>query len=334
MSQENEHPVADPIGPENDTPESTETTETSMDVMLYEQSQQARAYHLKAQSDIERWRQAKPSALEQTGKKTALLIEKSLGTVGKYIPESMTDRVTRAIEQALDSTATLADRLLDENKIEKSVADARKNIPCELQARDTVARKIILENLSMGTASGAAAGAGGWTTILLDIPILITVTQRVIRQVAAAYGYRIDTPEEEAIARGILGSASALDVGQREKFMFSMQAVSRVLQQGGGLDKVIAVMLPATLEKLGVREIAKSLGINLTQRKALQLVPLVGAAVGATMNALTIKDTATAAFMVYRKRWLEEHTDLYASEQVPLDLEMLQTDPTESPSDP
>ncbi|GEM45065.1 EcsC family protein [Deinococcus cellulosilyticus] len=298
-------------------PEVQGTEEASTDLMLYEKAQDARLYHQKARDDIDRWASARPSALEKTGKKTALLIERSLGSLGKYIPESMTERVTGAVEQALESTAHLADRLLDEEKIEKSVQETRKSIPCELQARDAVARKIILENLSVGTVSGAAAGAGGWATILLDVPVLITVTQRVIRQVAAAYGYRVDTPEEQAIARGILGSASALDVGQREKFIFSMHAVSRALRQGAGLDKVVSILLPATLEKLGVREIAKSIGINLTQRKALQLVPLVGAAVGGTMNALTIKDTATAAFMVYRKRWLEEHTDVYDGMQTP-----------------
>ncbi|GGJ19687.1 EcsC family protein [Deinococcus roseus] len=302
----------------------TEEGQSSTDMMLYEQAQEARAYHQKARQDIDRWASARPTALEQTGKKTALLVERGLGSLAKYIPESMTERVTGAVEQALSSTASLADHLLDGQKIEKSVEVTRKSIPCELQARDAVARKIILENLGVGTASGAAAGAGGWATILLDVPILITVTQRVIRQVAAAYGYKVDSPEEEALARGILGSASALDVGQREKFILSMHAITRALRQGAGLDKVVSILLPATLEKLGVREIAKSLGINLTQRKALQLVPLVGAAVGGTMNALTIRDTATAAFMVYRKRWLEEHTDVYASVQLPEDDQVME----------
>lgn len=315
--QEPEHPQVTP-DPQNTQQQTSENPDQAgSDLMLYEKAQDARAYHQKAREDIDRWTSARPSALEKTGKKTAQLIERSLGSIGKYIPESMTERVTGAVEQALGSTAHLADRLLDEEKIEKSVQETRKNIPCELQARDAVARRIILENLSVGTVSGAAAGAGGWATILLDIPVLITVTQRVIRQVAAAYGYRVDTPEEQAIARGILGSASALDVGQREKFILSMHAVSRALRQGAGLDRVVALLLPSTLEKLGVREIARSLGINLTQRKALQLVPLVGAAVGGAMNALTIKDTATAAFMVYRRRWLEEHTDVYASVQLP-----------------
>ena len=56
-----------------------------------------------------------------------------------------------------------------------------------------------------------------------------------------------------------------------------------------------------------VRQLAKSLGINLTKRKALQVVPIIGAIVGASFNGTYANDIGRTAFMSYRRRWIAEH---------------------------
>lgn len=56
----------------------------------------------------------------------------------------------------------------------------------------------------------------------------------------------------------------------------------------------------------GIRQFAKSLGIQITKRKALQAIPLVGALVGASFNAAFVNDIGRAAYMSYRRRWIAD----------------------------
>lgn len=56
-----------------------------------------------------------------------------------------------------------------------------------------------------------------------------------------------------------------------------------------------------------IKNLARQLGINITKRKALQAIPVLGAAVGATMNIVYITDITEAAIRTYQKRWLEEN---------------------------
>ena len=53
------------------------------------------------------------------------------------------------------------------------------------------------------------------------------------------------------------------------------------------------------------RRVAATLGVNLSARKIAQIAPVVGAAVGAGVNAAFQNDVATAARFAYRARWLE-----------------------------
>jgi DNA-binding transcriptional regulator YhcF (GntR family) len=57
----------------------------------------------------------------------------------------------------------------------------------------------------------------------------------------------------------------------------------------------------------GMRQLAKSLGIQLTRRKALQMIPLIGAVVGASLNGVLAHDIGKTAYMSYRRRWMQEN---------------------------
>lgn len=55
-----------------------------------------------------------------------------------------------------------------------------------------------------------------------------------------------------------------------------------------------------------LRNLARQLGVNLTRRKMLQVIPFVGAAVGAAVNGSFIDDIAWTARRAYQERWLGE----------------------------
>ena len=49
---------------------------------------------------------------------------------------------------------------------------------------------------------------------------------------------------------------------------------------------------------------AKQIGINITKRKALQAIPVIGALVGGSVNGWYIKDVGWAARRAFQERWL------------------------------
>ena len=55
---------------------------------------------------------------------------------------------------------------------------------------------------------------------------------------------------------------------------------------------------------IAVRNLAKQLGINITKRRALATIPVIGAIVGASANGWFIKDVGWAARRAFQERWL------------------------------
>jgi EcsC protein family len=57
---------------------------------------------------------------------------------------------------------------------------------------------------------------------------------------------------------------------------------------------------------IALRDIARQLGLNLTKRKMLQVVPFLGAGIGAAVNWKFMDDVAWAARRAYQERWLQD----------------------------
>ena len=64
-----------------------------------------------------------------------------------------------------------------------------------------------------------------------------------------------------------------------------------------------------------IKTFSKSLGKNLTKRKALQAIPAVGAIVAASMNVSFIQDVSWAARRTFQKRWLTENEKIELVEE-------------------
>ena len=58
---------------------------------------------------------------------------------------------------------------------------------------------------------------------------------------------------------------------------------------------------------IGIKNLGRQLGINLTKRKALQAIPAIGAIVGASANGWYVKEVGWAARRAFQERWLIEN---------------------------
>ena len=150
---------------------------------------------------------------------------------------------------------------------------------------------------------GAANGAMPLIGLAANIPALYTIVFRCIQQIALCYGFDTSKDDEKVYMMGILSIASAADVKAKQAAMIFMRQIQvdiakktwKKLAEEGGRKAIGPI----------VRQAAKTIGINLTKRKALMLIPAIGALIGASFDGMYLQDIARAAKNCYRKRKLE-----------------------------
>lgn len=217
-----------------------------------------------------------------------------------------------AIEGAINGANSVAKFLADEGDIcrDAGVDRIEELRGKSLELSDKLADSVQNWAIGFGVAEGAATGSGGVTTLVVDIPALITLTLRTIHKIGLCYGYRADTLEEKQYVLDIMSLTSATSNKEKAASLAALAAVKETL-----IKKTIKEIEEKAVENkiteegfiLAIKALAKKLGITLTKRKMGQLIPLVGGAVGAAINGNYIRDISYAALRQYQKRWLEEN---------------------------
>lgn len=185
----------------------------------------------------------------------------------------------------------------------------------DLAACDRVALRVQAWSQGTSAASGGLAGWFGGAGLAVDIPATIGLAARNVRATGAAYGFTEDSPEERAFRLMVLEVATSMASGRRKESLKNLNDLAAalatpearyVLSKGGDW----------LTDKL-VERIARQLGLSLASRKAGQLVPIIGGAVAAVVNASFQVDVARAARYAYRQRWLMQRKLLPAPEPAP-----------------
>ncbi|NII59761.1 EcsC family protein [Sphingomonas aerolata] len=188
-----------------------------------------------------------------------------------------------------------------------SFADVRE-LP--LLKLDAMADSVHNWAITTATAEGGIAGAAGLPGMVLDIPAVIGQSFRLIRQVGLCYGYETKTDEDFSFCLEVLSLAGSASMKEKTGSLATLKSMETTLKKVGwkAMEKV-AKKSPATREAflLALKKVAEQLGFQLTKKKALQAVPIIGAAVGATSNLAFIRSVGWAARRAYQRRLLEEH---------------------------
>ncbi|SNS80320.1 EcsC family protein [Tropicimonas sediminicola] len=174
----------------------------------------------------------------------------------------------------------------------------------DLAACEAAARRVQAWAASSNAASGGAAGWFGAVGMTADIPATIAMAARNVRATGAAFGFNGDSEEERAYRLMVLQVATETANKGRDETLAALSDMAAflaspegrlVLEKGGGW----------VSEKV-IERIARQLGVTLASRKAGQVVPIVGGAVAAVVNASFQTDVSRAARYGYRMRWLME----------------------------
>lgn len=159
-------------------------------------------------------------------------------------------------------------------------------------------------------ASGAVGGLAGLPGLLVELPFSLTVMLRSIADHACAQGEDLGqvAARLECLTVFAYGSRVASDDAAESAYFAVRAALTRAVSQAAELvaERGVAGAVsekgaPALAQLLS--RIAQRLGVSVTDKAVAQLVPVLGAAGGAAINALFIhhyQETAWAHFAVRR----------------------------------
>jgi hypothetical protein len=270
-------------------------------------------YVKRASAEVNEWENEKPGFLKQTADFIFWPAEKAAEAL---IPDGITEAVGKAIEQVLSLIASGTSWTFDPDVIRSSVRKRIRHrktpsLADRLKAADEQARELWNWHICYAIAEGAATGSLGLPGIAADIPALFGILIREIQEIGTCYGYEISKPEECDYLLHVLRTGSTTSIKEKIGFVVSLKEFEQILINVAWkrMSEALAAKQISKLSLLAaIRQFAKSLGIQITKRKALQMIPVIGGLVGGSFNGMFANDVGKAAYMNYRRRWIADHS--------------------------
>jgi len=163
-------------------------------------------------------------------------------------------------------------------------------------------------HLAAGAASGAAGGAFGLAALAVELPVSTTIMMRSIADVARSQGADLDdrATQLECVMVLALGGDSTRDDAAEVGYFAVREAMTRAVSAAAshiarhGLAREGA---PALVRLISL--VAQRYSVNVTEKAAAQMVPLIGAIGGAAVNAIFIEHFQSVARGHFTMRRLE-----------------------------
>lgn len=266
-------------------------------------SDEPNSYEQRQLAAIRQWKERPPSII---GRAVGYAFKPVAWAIGRVVPPS-------AIEGALKGADWLARKSLSEERVfrEAGVASLDDLKRLELKALDKLAGSFHIWAVGYAIVEGGAAGALGLPGMAVDIPAIVALALRTVRGMGACYGYISATETEREFVLGVLAAAGANSMAEKNSALLFLRNVQATL-----LHQTFKAMAAKAAEEglgtgaaiIALRNLARQLGVNLTKRKMLQAVPVVGGFVGAAVNGTFIDDIAWTARRAYQERWLADRS--------------------------
>jgi uncharacterized protein (DUF697 family) len=179
----------------------------------------------------------------------------------------------------------------------ENVTDLRHHALDEL---DALARSFFNQNTLLAALEGGSTGLGGAAFIAADVPLLFTIGFRLIQQIGRAYGFPMRGPDARPLVLSVFNVAAS---GRTEAKAHALREVSAAASSFAS-GQPYRGRVTGTFESQN-RHLPREIAKNLVGRKLGQTIPVAGAAVGAGVNYWFTRQTAEAAFMLFRALYLD-----------------------------
>ncbi len=159
-----------------------------------------------------------------------------------------------------------------------------------LKERENILKEKTNYYATAAVIEGAATGAGGIVSGLADFPLLMTIKFKFLFEVAGIYGFDVDDYRERLFILNIF-----------ELTFSSKEHVNKVFSRIKNWDEYKST-LPNDINDFQWREFQQEYRDYLDLAKLFQMLPVVGALVGAHVNNKLLKKLSETAKNAYRMR--------------------------------
>lgn len=206
--------------------------------------------------------------------------------INSYIPTKVHKAITSAIKQMVKAV------LFGSTYTTSAMPDEEMS----LLHRESLVKSKIDSYSKTGAAEGGITGAGGFLMSMADFPILIGIKIKMLFEIAALYGFDVKDYRERLYILHIFQLAFSSKVGTQN-----------VYKQMQNWDQKL-IVLPESADQFDWQTFQQEYRDYIDLAKMAQLLPVVGAAVGAVANYQLIQKLGKTAMMGYRIRVLSQQS--------------------------
>jgi hypothetical protein len=204
------------------------------------------------------------------------------------------DRINRVIPERVHEIVTGAVQQMTRGLLAGSEwTTARPLAEGALQEREARVRTRVELYRTTASVEGGVAGAGGFLMAAADFPALMAIKVKMLFEIAALYGYSGRDLKERVIVLRIFQLAFS-SARHRPEALAALEAAMRAPQD------------PDALKTFDWRKFQLEYRDYIDVAKLAQLLPLVGAPIGAVVNWRLTPRLAETAMNAYRLRLLAD----------------------------
>ncbi len=208
------------------------------------------------------------------------------------IPKKIQNRINRMIPEKIHIAFTTAIKQATRAVIFGSGFTTGKPLAdATLEEREVKVKQRIKIYKNTAATEGALTGAGGILLGLADFPLWLTLKMKMLHEIASLYGYDVKEYKERIYLLYIFQLTFSSN-RQRKK-------VLELLEDWGRQENT----LPENINEFDWRTFQLEYRDYIDVAKLLQLVPGIGAPIGAYVNHRLTKKLGVAAMNAYRMRW-------------------------------
>lgn len=214
-----------------------------------------------------------------TGRLTAAV----QGKINNLIPQKVHRAITAAIK-AMIRTVLLGAKYTTASPLYGK----------SLEERESLVNDRIAVYTKTGAAEGGITGAGGFLASLADFPLLLGIKMKLLFDIAAMYGFDVKAYSERLYILYIFQLAFSDDKERRKAYLLIANWKNE------------APNLPQNIHDFDWQTLQQQYRDYIDLAKLAQMLPFIGAAVGAIANYKLIKKLGFTAMQAYRMRILEQ----------------------------
>ncbi|MBS4212216.1 MULTISPECIES: EcsC family protein [Neobacillus] len=237
-------------------------------------------YELKVYDEVQDWKRK----LTRRSGMMNRISKKAQGKINEIIPEKVHEVMTDSIKTMVKATLFGSQMTINRNAAEGLT----------LEERDELVRKKISTYQKTAMVEGAGTGAGGILLGLADFPLLLTIKMKFLFDAASVYGFNTKEYAERLFILHVFQLAFSSDEIRRNTLAEIENWEER----------------KQVLVEMDWRKFQQEYRDYIDFVKMLQLVPGIGAFVGAYANNNLMKTLGQTAMNAYRLRILQKAPEL------------------------